>query len=203
MSYKSNVDSNIKEFIDNNDLINFVQKPTRVCSKYYKRLNVTKYSSTLIDLFLHNGNLVEETDVINCPFSDHKFVVSSLTILKPKNVLKTIKCRNLSSTNLASICTSIDAIDFKLIRNYQSVEEKWNFLKSEILKIIDNIAPKRRINVKSSNYFPWYDDELVKLKHLKNSSYKRFKRSQLTENGEMYDYYNRLFNDYNDEKLIE
>ncbi|CAF1116675.1 unnamed protein product [Brachionus calyciflorus] len=63
MDYSPSIKSNISEFIPNNDLVNFVQKPTRVCTKFYKKTNSTKCSSTLIDLFLHNGDLVDETDV--------------------------------------------------------------------------------------------------------------------------------------------
>ncbi|CAF1141057.1 unnamed protein product, partial [Brachionus calyciflorus] len=50
---------------------------------------------------------------------------------------------------------------------------------------------------------PWYDEELVKLKHLKNSTYKRYKRSGLNEDKESFEYYHKLFKNYNDEKLIE
>ena len=50
---------------------------------------------------------------------------------------------------------------------------------------------------------PWYDEELLRLRHLKNSNYKRSVRTGLPEDKEMYDYYNKLFNDYNDEKLID
>ncbi|CAF1108395.1 unnamed protein product [Brachionus calyciflorus] len=63
-------ENNIHKFIDNNELINFVTKPTRIISKFYKKNNSTRISSTMIDLLLHNGDLVSETDVIECPFSD-------------------------------------------------------------------------------------------------------------------------------------
>ncbi|CAF1017571.1 unnamed protein product [Brachionus calyciflorus] len=203
MDYNPKINSNIKEFIDNNALVNFVLKPTRVCSKFYRKTNTTRTSSTLFDLLLHNGDLIDETDVINCPFSDHKFVVANLSINKTTNICKMIECRNLSASKISEITESIDEIDFKSIKNFSNIEEKWRFLKTEILKIIDQIAPKRKISFKSRNNFPWFDDELLRLKHLKNSYYKRFKRSGLAADKEDVDYYNKLFKDYNDAKLIE
>jgi hypothetical protein len=198
-----NSNSNIIEFIKNNDVVNFIQKPTRVCSKFYKKINATRHSSTLIDLFLHNGDLVDQTDVINCPFSDHKFVVANLLLKKPKNEHKTIECRNLSTTNIANICSAIEVIDYKPLKNLATIEQKWNYLKEVILKIIDAHAPKRKISLRFKSFFPWYDDELIKLKHLKNSFYKRFKRTDSANDKVLYDHYNRLYKDYNDEKLIE
>ncbi|CAF1085321.1 unnamed protein product, partial [Brachionus calyciflorus] len=140
-----NVNSNICELVKNNDLVNFVQKPTRICSNFYKKMNTSKRSSTLIDLFLHNGDLVDETDVVNCLFSDHKFVVANLLLTKPQSYCKSIKCRKLSPSNLLNVLMSIETKDFKTIKNYVTVDDKWNFLKIEILKLLDKFALKRKI----------------------------------------------------------
>ncbi|CAF1057506.1 unnamed protein product [Brachionus calyciflorus] len=67
----NNINSNVREFSCNNNLVNFVQKPTRVAKKFFKKTNSYKCSSTLIDLFLNNGDLIDQTDVIDCPFSDN------------------------------------------------------------------------------------------------------------------------------------
>ena len=67
----NNINSNVREFSCNNNLVNFVQKPTRIAKKFFKKTNSYKCSTTLIDLLLHNGDLVDQTDVIDCPFSDH------------------------------------------------------------------------------------------------------------------------------------
>ncbi|CAF1084798.1 unnamed protein product [Brachionus calyciflorus] len=80
MDFSEKLKNNIHKFTDNNDLINFVNKPTRISTKYYKNLNKTKQSSTLIDVILHNADLIEATDVIHCPFSDHHFVVAYVPI---------------------------------------------------------------------------------------------------------------------------
>lgn len=69
MDLKTDANTNIKEFIRNNYLVNFVEKPTRVCTKFYKNINATRTSSSIIDLFSHNGDLVDGSDVISCPFN--------------------------------------------------------------------------------------------------------------------------------------
>ncbi|CAF1118079.1 unnamed protein product [Brachionus calyciflorus] len=175
MDNSPSIKSNISVFITNNDIVNFVQKPTRVCTKFYKKKNSTKCSSTLIDLFLHNGDLVDETDVFQCPFSDHKFVVAKLAIKKESSIVKKeISCRNLSSENILKINSCIDKIDFKKIRIFDDINDKWKFVKEELTKVIDEIAPIRKITLKNPNQFPWYDDDLLRLKHQKDSAYKKY-----------------------------
>jgi len=41
-----------------------------------------KESGTLLDIILHNKNLITDTQVIGCPYSDHKFIVGSIEIEK-------------------------------------------------------------------------------------------------------------------------
>ncbi|CAF0837588.1 unnamed protein product [Brachionus calyciflorus] len=193
----------INQFIDHNDLVNFVSKPTRIATKYYRNSNTTKKSSTLIDILLHNGDLVDATDVIDCPFSDHHFLIAKLNFKKAPDELKKIECRNLSAENMLKINKQIDEIDYKLIREYKDVDSKWMFVKNEVTKILDIVSPNRKINLKNFNQFPWYDDDLLRLKHQKNSAYKRFIRTQSNDDKKIYEYFNNSFKKYNDEKLIE
>ncbi|CAF0989180.1 unnamed protein product [Brachionus calyciflorus] len=203
MDLSTSGNSNINDFIKNNDLINFIQKPTRICTKFYKKTNSTKCSSTLIDLLLHNGDIVAETDVIHCPFSDHQFVVAKLEINKKLPiVLKEISCRNLSSENILKINLGIDEICFKAIRNFDDINEKWKFVKEEITKVIDEIAPVRKITLKNPNQFPWYDDDLIRLKHQKDLAYKQYRRTHSILDKEIYDNFNISFKKTNEEKLI-
>jgi len=130
MDYNNKINSNIRKFLNHNDLINFVNKPTRISTKYYKKSNTTKRSSTMIDLILHNGNLINCTDVIECPFSDHHFIVAKLDLKKSAVCVKQIECRNLSADNIRRINSMIDEIDFKQMRNYDDINAKWLFIKN-------------------------------------------------------------------------
>ncbi|CAF0801056.1 unnamed protein product [Brachionus calyciflorus] len=189
MDYSSNVNSNIGESADNNDLVNFVEKSTRICKRFYKKTNTTKCSSTLIDLLLHNGDLVDETD--------------QLFKKKESTVLKEISCRNLSSENLLKINSAIEKIDFKQIRIFDVINYKWKFVKEEITKVMDEIAPIRKITLKNPNQFAWYDDDLMRLKHQKDSSYKQYVRSNSLIDKEIYDKFNISIKKLNEDKLID
>ncbi|CAF0807126.1 unnamed protein product [Brachionus calyciflorus] len=145
----------IKQFVEHNDLVKFVSKPTKISTKYNKKSNTTKRSSTLIDILLRNGDLVDSTDTIDCPFSDHHFLIAKLNFKKAPNESKKIESQN------------------------------------------------RKINLKNYNQFHWYDDDLLRLKHQKNSAFKRFVRTQSNDDKRIYEYFNNSFNKYNDEKLIE
>ncbi|CAF1085067.1 unnamed protein product [Brachionus calyciflorus] len=193
---------NIKRFMQENELINFMSRPTRNCSKFYKKTNETKKSSTLIDIFLHNGDMVEEANSIECPFSDHSFLLASLTIKKVKIKSKMIKCRNLTAANLEKISNQIDSFDWKAIKDYKTVEEKWCFVRESMKNIIDLISPIREISIKMHNHFPWYDEELIILRHTRDEAYKVYKRSNLETDKELFQYYKKQFEALNNEKLV-
>jgi len=55
------------------------------CAQYYllflevkkkKKKQIYETTNSLIDVLLHNQDLVTETKVINCPFSDHSFIAA-------------------------------------------------------------------------------------------------------------------------------
>ncbi|CAF1091926.1 unnamed protein product, partial [Brachionus calyciflorus] len=193
---------NIKQFIQNNELVNFVISPTRMCSKLFKKSNEIKNSKTLIDIFLHNGNLVDEAIPIECPFSDHCFVVAKLTIEKQLSNLKTVMCRNLSSINVEKVASQIDLINWKELNSFNTLEEKWCFFRDEVLAVLDDIAPMKKIQVNMENQFPWYDDELIITKNSRDLAYKKQKRTGSEFDKEEFNSLKKLFENLNNEKLI-
>ena len=203
MDCKNKQNFNIESFIGNNDLVNFVIKPTRVCNRNYKNSNDVKTSETLIDLFLHNSDFVDETNSIECPFSDHNFVIAKLSIKKQSAIRKKIICRNLCFENLTRISSLVDEIEQKELKNFKTIDEKWCYVRDSFLSIINEVAPLREICVNVSNQFPWYDDDLIIVKHSRDSAYKKFKRTHQDEDKEIFEYFKRQFKQLNDEKLIE
>ena len=103
MDLLSDAQKSFKSFIDNNDLINFITSPTRIATRHVNNNQIIKRSETLIDVLLHNGDLIDETSVIKCSFSDHCFITAKLSLIKPIDYAKTIICRNLSIRNLSEI----------------------------------------------------------------------------------------------------
>lgn len=47
----------------------------------------------------------------------------------------------------------------------------------EITKVIDEKEPVRKITLKNPNRFPWYNDDLKKLKHQKHLACKQYRRT--------------------------
>ncbi|CAF1025376.1 unnamed protein product [Brachionus calyciflorus] len=95
------------------------------------KTNKIKTTETLIDLFLHNGDLVDDTKVVECPFSDHCFILCNLTI---------------------KISSLLDEDNFREMKNFKSIEDKWNYFKDTLLKIIDNVAPTTTVIAQLFNY---------------------------------------------------
>jgi hypothetical protein len=68
MDLLSSAGDELKDFMVNNELKSGVDSPTRIQTNFYKKDNTYKTSSTLIDVILHNQDLVAQTMVIECPF---------------------------------------------------------------------------------------------------------------------------------------
>ena len=82
-------------------LKNYVKKYTRIAYCYFKKLKSFKTSKTLIDIAIHNSNEIVDNQVFGCPFSDHQFVLTSISI-KPNKVKNTDATlgRQLTTKNL-------------------------------------------------------------------------------------------------------
>ena len=74
----------LEKFIKNNNLCNYVNEPTRNATVYHEKEFKISTSSTLIDVVIHNNDLINNCNVIDCPFSDHRFVMVNLKIEKVK-----------------------------------------------------------------------------------------------------------------------
>ncbi|CAF1138195.1 unnamed protein product, partial [Brachionus calyciflorus] len=115
-------------------------------------------SSTLIDLFFHNGDLVDETCVVNCPFSDHKFVLANLLLIKPNSVSKIIECRSLSDSNLLKLCNFFNSFFTSISSSSNSsVKESSEFIQKQM----SNLNPKKDQIFKFSFTTPKEIDELL------------------------------------------
>ena len=169
----------LQGLMENYDLNNAVQKPTRIAHRIKNRENkkllkshgtahTKTYSSTLLDVILHNGDTIAYSDVIGCPFSDHKFVVASLMFPSLKHKVPVFTSRCLTEANLKKIedllLTSGDC--FKDIDELIGPDSKLNCFQSTLIDIINKICPEKRVKRKSSNVKPsWKDHELIVAKN--------------------------------------
>ena len=80
MDLLNNKQNDLSSFIINNSLSNFVNAPTRTQIRFFEKENRISCSSTLIDVILGNNDLIENSKVVQCPFSDHDFVLAKLNL---------------------------------------------------------------------------------------------------------------------------
>ena len=66
-------------FMANLNLSNYVNGYTLIASRYYNNSDKFLISKSLIDVVLHNDSLIDKTDIIECPFSDHSFVTLGIS----------------------------------------------------------------------------------------------------------------------------
>ena len=80
MDLNSNKGKDLLDFMYINHFKNYIKDFTRISTKWCPYKNEYITSKTLIDVLLHNKDLISNTDSIECPFSDHNFILSSLQI---------------------------------------------------------------------------------------------------------------------------
>jgi hypothetical protein len=165
----------LAEFVENNELTNYVTKPTRTATYKSKTADLMWNTSSLLDVLISNQSFVNEVQVIDCPFSDHKFVAASLQFDSNKPSQQSIQCRNLSERNLMLIDEIISVLDFDFIFDLRDVNSKWLALKTMLQNAINSVAPLRKMILKDkSDAFPWDDLELQRSRKDRDLSYAKW-----------------------------
>ena len=153
--------SHLQKLLDNYEFKNYILEPTRVNTKYYKKTKSYKTSKTLLDVVIHNNNLIKRSMVVPCFFSDHKFVCCQIEFEKALKQDTEALLRQLNSANLDTIICMIEAIDFTSIEESFSVHEKWNSFKESILTVVNSVAPIKKVKLRPKGRSnPWFDSEL-------------------------------------------
>ena len=159
----------MSNYLLDNDLINYVNDFTRICTSYYTKKKESTTSKTLIDVVIHNQNKITRTKVFGCPFSDHNFVLSSLAFESGKNLPpENTPGRCLSDENLIKINQKIELADLAFLDKENDINENWLKFKETLLGIIDDVAPIKKIKMKAKEQFPWMDKQLNEKKKLRD-----------------------------------
>ena len=107
-------------------ILNFVQLPTSIA--HYKNKLTYNIRTSLIDVVLHNNELISDVVNIDCPFSDQKFVVIAINSKTCVEMDFTMTCRNLSEKNMSKIVDTIAKINFHPIKTLKTVNENMRCL---------------------------------------------------------------------------
>jgi hypothetical protein len=197
-------DTDFKDFLTNNDLINYVKDYTRVVTRYIVAQNSFITSKTLIDVILHNSDLVVETSVIDCPFSDHKFVAANIKICRAANSSSTtIRSRCLTESKLEVVTAAINSTNFSTVNSIVNVDSRWLSLKSSLTEILDHHAPYKDIKVPQINNTPWVDHELRQVRSARDCAYKRSKLTSLNSDHTLFIHLKSSFLEKQKQKMIE
>jgi len=190
--------TNLIDFLLNNNLNQAVKKPTRICAKYYERTGQINCSKTLIDVLIHNNDFVKQTYNINCPFSDHKFIMAKLKVKKEIFKSNYFIGRKLSAKNIDLIVEKITMLNHIEIMEITESHQKWMFLKEKLLETINSVAPIEKIKILKSMNYPWVDLELIEARQLRDKLHKTFVN---TESADDYLWFNEAKVNYN--KLLK
>ena len=194
MSNSPNQNHNMIEYLMNNNLKQKVAQPTRICTKYYEKTKQLKCSETMIDLVIHNNDFIADVNVIDCAFSDHKFVLVNLNFNASKKEEHSIIGRNLSTKKIHEITKQINLISLTdLTKNCQNVNEKWICVRKYLLNIINTISPEKKIKLKNNTNVPWFDVELLETKAARDKAHKQFLKSK-SESSNKLNEDHRIFN---------
>ncbi|CAF1024488.1 unnamed protein product [Brachionus calyciflorus] len=156
------------KFMDENNLVNSIKKPTRVRKCSIK--DGFKPTVTLLDVCIHNSldnfGLSLSSDVIGCPFSDNSFSCVSLNVTCEKINEEKIYGRNLCKKNLDQILMNQKNVNFNQALKYNETYRQWGLVKNKFLNIINEIATVKRIksNRKLKTMYPWYGKDLALVK---------------------------------------
>ena len=195
--------SNLIDFMFNNNFNQAVTDPTRICTKYYTSSNQLMVSKTLIDVIIHNNDLIENVYNILCPFSDHMFIIANLKLRSLSKQNSFFIGRNLSTKVIKNITERINQVNFSLIKLEESVDKNWLALRNIILKIINQIAPEKKIYLNKQIDFPWIDVELIESKKNRDKAYKRFIKTNSIDDFNLYKLNKSIFNNSSKNKMIE
>ena len=141
---------------------NHISLPTRV----------TKNHQSLIDvLYSNQPDLLNSTEVVGCPFSDHRFVLASFNIKCQKQYCSVYNSRSLNLTKLNQIKAFLSTFSFTFLDSFVSVNDRWSALCKTLLDIVDTFAPVKQLRSRKRS-LEWIDREVQTLMHKRDKLYR-------------------------------
>ena len=169
---------NYHQFCTMHGLKQLIQSPTRVtCS-----------TSTLIDHILTSApSRVSQKGVINVGVSDHQliFCTRKISRIKTGGDHKYLNFCSLKNYTADYYKETLKQVDFPNYENFGDVNEAYSNFFQKLMTVIDKIAPYKSKRVKG-NTQKWFDGEVLEKLNLRNKLFKKFKKSRLHIDKELY-----------------
>ena len=165
------------EFCSSFSLKQLISSPTRItCS-----------SSTIIDHILTNTtNIISQSGVIDLGISNHNIIFLTRKMKKIKlNHHTYIKYRSFKIYSLSEFEERLKLVNFPNYLKFDKIDSAYsNFLKT-LMTVIDSLAPSMGKRIKGRTP-EWFDGEISELMSIRNQQYKKFKKTLLHVNKEIF-----------------
>lgn len=167
---------NDRNYIESLNLTQLISEPTRVDHR----------SKSLLDwILVTHSNRITDSGVLSDCFSDHSMVFCVWKIKLLRLPPKVIRVRQSKYFNTDVFIQDLLDINWNRFNLIPFVEDAWNFLYTEVLKVIDKHAPWISIKVKG-RHLPWIDADLLNLFKQRDKAWDKYRRSKDPVDGAVY-----------------
>lgn len=123
-------------------------------------------SSSLIDVIFSNAQSLDcNALTLGCPFSDHSFLLCSLSQISVSRKAMSASCvraRCLNQRSLEAIKAELANRSFGPFETENDINFIWSCYLNQLLAVIDTHAPVKKLRTRHIEQ-PWVDNELLKL----------------------------------------
>ena len=148
---------------------------------------VTCSSSTIIDHILASfHDRVSQQGVIDVGLSDHRIINCTRKISRIKRVTHKQIIYRLLKNYSADICEeALGRVDFPNYRNFENINDAYSNFIQKVMGVIDLVPPIKSRRIKQNSQ-EWFDGEVAAKISVRDKSLKKFKKSKLQIDKEIY-----------------
>ena len=165
------------EFCTMLGLKQLIEVPTRVtCS-----------NSTIIDHILASfPNRDSQKGVVDVGLSDHQIIYCTRKFSKTKRgTHKEIRCHSLKNYSADIYDEAMGRVDFPNYLNFENINYAYSNFIQKVMRIIDLVASIKTRRIKQNSQ-EWFDDEVAEKINVRDKLLKKFKKSKLHIDKEIY-----------------
>lgn len=174
-----------KTMLESINLEQIIAEPTRFANG----------RGSLLDLILVSSGLdIIESGVQGQKFADHETVYCHIQINQPKvePTIKTIRC--FKNFDIEEFRRSLQLVPWQTVFHIPDIDGKVNFIQQNILNVINQHAPIKKVKITSNKNPPWLTDNLKLLMRLRDKAFSKYKKTKKLSH---WDYYKSLRNTTN------
>ena len=147
----------------------------------------TNYADTLLDLIItSNSDLVSKYGQFPASgFSLHDLIFVSLRLKLPKSKPVTLLLRSFQNLNIEKLRSDALSIDWSQVEAIRSIDEKVDWLNSNIIALFDKHAPRQLIKIKNQSSL-WFNDDFRKARAKRDKAFSKYKKDRTDLNWSIY-----------------